>query len=146
MCVAASRSFVMRDNAGVLPVGRRQLGVGLEMVRSFAHAEMELKIRDADARIGGVHSMVLQAWMLPSLGKTRSAPPPPARSGALGVLGCSTRGALHSTSVGGDQLSPGRISRHPQKSKAAHQGCRDHHHRHPGIWVPIPHEVDSKYH
>ena len=61
MCVAASRSFVMRDNAGVLPVGRPQLGVGLEMVRSFAHAELELKIRDADARIGGVHSMVLQA-------------------------------------------------------------------------------------
>ncbi len=61
MCATASRSFVMRDNAGVLPVGRRQFGVGLERVRSFAHAEMELKIRDADARIGGVHSMVMQA-------------------------------------------------------------------------------------
>ena len=57
MCVAASRCLEIRDGAGVLPVGQRQIGVGLETTRSFAHAEMELKIRDAHARIGGVHSM-----------------------------------------------------------------------------------------
>lgn len=55
-CVARQRS--------VLPVGWRQLGVGREMIRSFAHAEMEFGRFDAHARharIGGVHSMLSQA-------------------------------------------------------------------------------------
>ncbi len=140
MRVAASRCLEMRDDAGVLPVGQRQLGAGLETTRSFAHAEMELKIRDAHARIGGVHSMGLASGQLPRLGETRLAPPPPARSGSLGLR--STRRALHPTSVSMLPLA-GVARHHPQKSKAAHQGCSRHHLRHPGIRMPIPHEADS---